>query len=374
MKVATGSMEDWFRDEFGKALQEINMDSSPGLCQFSNLGTTNGEIFGYSNGTFNEERVAMVRAATWYRMQALLRGEAESDDINVFVKQEPHKLSKIAEERYRLISGVSLVDTMIDRVLFGWLNRVVLNNVCATPCFVGWSPIRGGWRYVYERFKGHKVACLDKSSWDWTVQEYLVDMWFDFICGLAAGHREWWLKLARSRFDRLFVDPVYQFKDGTRVQQRYPGIMKSGCLLTLFLNSVGQSLVHYLANIRMGVSPYINQPICVGDDTVQRTPDDLEEYVRSIETTGAKVKGFKVRRWVEFCGFFYAKETCAPAYWQKHLYKLCYGDLSLKLEMYQVLYANEPVMFKLLHDLAVQVDPALAMTSLEAKFIFNTPR
>lgn len=351
-------------------MAEIDMDSSPGLCQFSVYGTTNGDVFRYIDGVCDPDRVLEVKTAVWLRMQQLYN-ELVFDDINVFIKPEPHTDKKMLEGRFRLISAVSLVDTMIDRVLFGWLSRKALATVGRTPCLGGWTPMHGGWLYVYNRFAGQPVLCLDKSSWDWTVQPYMVDLWLEFVQGLAINAGEWWKTLVAQRFKALFDKPMFRFKDGTRVQQQVPGIMKSGCFLTLILNSVGQSMVHYLTMIRLGRNPLYKQPVCVGDDTVQASFDGLEEYVEEMGRTGAKVKGFKVRHWVEFVGFAFARDTCIPAYWRKHLFSLQYGELVDKLTSYQILYANEPVMFGFLNQIAAQLTPELVMTRLEASSIFN---
>lgn len=348
------------------------MKSSPGNCCFRSLGSTNGEVFGYDIfGNCNPERVAMVKSAVYHRFQQLMNGRLEADTLNVFVKPEPHKESKLKEGRYRLISAVSLVDTLIDRILFGWLCRKALTVVGRTPCLVGWTPIRGGWRYVYDRFKGKRVCCLDKSSWDWTVQDYMIDLWQEFIKEMCVDSPLWWREMVDLRFKILFEKAVFEFKDGTQIEQRGRGIMKSGCLLTLIMNSVGQSMIHYLAMARIGLDPLRNQPICIGDDTTQESFDELERYVEAIETFGVTVKGFKIRNWVEFIGFAFVHGTCIPAYWQKHLYNLQYGNINDKIVSYQILYANEPVMRSLCQKLAAEVDPELVVGDKVAQGIFN---
>lgn len=70
------------------------------------------------------------------RIQSLLSGEMEADDIKVFVKQEPHSWEKISEGRFRLISAVSMVDTMVDRIVFGDLVDRVLATAGETPVMI----------------------------------------------------------------------------------------------------------------------------------------------------------------------------------------------------------------------------------------------
>lgn len=353
------------------AMQEIDMDSSPGLCQFRTLGSVNKDVFQYREGVCDPERVSMVRTVVYHRLGELIQGKHSVDPINVFIKPEPHKNAKIEEGRLRLISAVSLVDTLVDRILFGWLQRRALCVVGRTPCLCGWTPLKGGWRFLEARFSGTPVMCLDKSSWDWTVQPYMVDLWQAFIVEMGPGAAPWWLKAVQVRFDLLFRSSTFQFNDGTQVEQKYPGIMKSGCLLTLILNSVGQSMLHYLANIRMGYQPTVGQPITVGDDTVQRSHFEVERYVAEIAKLGAKVKGFKVQNWIEFCGFAVEKGTCVPAYWQKHLFKMQYGNINDWLLSYQFIYANEPLMFEFLRRVALELGPQHVISIQQAKAVLN---
>lgn len=348
------------------------MKSSPGLCQFQNYGTTNGEVLGYTpEAGIDPDRKYMVKEVVYHRLKQLTQGIIVADDIKVFVKPEPHKTLKLQEGRLRLISAVSLVDTLVDRILFGWLQRKALQTVGKTPCLCGWSPVRGGWRYLRDRFLNTQVLCLDKSAWDWTVQEYLVNLWFQFIKNLALDHQEWWVIAMNNRFTALFDQAVFQFSDGTRIAQKYPGIMKSGCFLTLILNSVGQSMIHYLSMLRLSLNPLMSQPLTMGDDTVQKPVECLEVYLAQMAQLGVKVKYTKLRKWVEFCGFTIANNTCTPSYWEKHLFSLAHGNLEDKILGYQVMYANEPVMAKFLSWVVAREMPELGLSRVEARRIMN---
>lgn len=214
--------------------------------------------------------------------------------------------------------------------------------------------------------------CLDKSAWDWTVQGYMVDMWIEFLHELPYNPPQWWKDMVALRFEILFDKAVFRFADGTRVRQASRGIMKSGCFLTILLNSVSQSLLHYLANKRCGKQPGLNQPMTIGDDTVQDGFDWLEEYVGHLSTLGATVKGAKVQNWVEFAGFAFDGKTCYPAYWQKHLYNMSHAEhLEETLHSYQYLYCNESVMFEFCRRVASELGPQHVMTKFEANAIMN---
>jgi len=346
------------------------MRSTPGICSLQHYGSTNGQILGWDGTSMDPERVQLLKSAVRCRFNDLRRGEAVADPIKVFVKPEPHSVKKLAEGRYRIISAVSLVDTMVDRILFGWMARKALSTVGMTPCMLGWSPLRGAWRDLKRFYAGSPVICTDKSGFDWSVQGYMVDLWLRFVKDLAKCHEQWWSDMVDLRFRLLFEDAVFQFPDGSQAKQQTKGIMKSGCFLTLILNSVAQSLAHYIAMYRMGYHTTLRQPHAMGDDTVQKPPPELEKYLEILTSLGFQIKGGKVQDWIEFCGFSYYS-TCTPSYWDKHLFNLQYGDLRSKLGSYQVLYANEPEMFRFLERVAVQVDPGLALSEGIAKSIMN---
>nr|QRW42396.1 MAG: RNA-dependent RNA polymerase [Guadeloupe mosquito virus]QRW42398.1 MAG: RNA-dependent RNA polymerase [Guadeloupe mosquito virus]QRW42400.1 MAG: RNA-dependent RNA polymerase [Guadeloupe mosquito virus]QRW42404.1 MAG: RNA-dependent RNA polymerase [Guadeloupe mosquito virus]QRW42406.1 MAG: RNA-dependent RNA polymerase [Guadeloupe mosquito virus] len=364
----------WFDREFNKALEEIDMDSTPGYCILTLLGSTNAQIFGWNGICCDPDRVSMVREHVKLRFNELLAGKAVSDCIKVFVKQEPHKMKKIQEGTYRLISAVSLIDTFIDRILFAWIARAQMDSVGETPCLIGWSPVRGGWRKIVNRFGNQAVNCLDRSAWDWTVQGYLVDLWILFLENLPVNPPDWWLKMMKLRFKLLFEEVWFQFEDGTRVKQATRGVMKSGCYLTILLNSLSQSLLHYVVNSRCGKPMTMKQPYSIGDDTVQEAMDWLLDYVRHLEILGITVKGAKVQHWVEFAGFCFDGKTCYPAYWQKHLFNLKYTqNLGETLRSYQYLYVNEPVMYEFVCRVARELGPRFVLPKIEALDIMNQP-
>lgn len=348
------------------------MTSSPGLCEMRHLGSTNAEVFKWNGLTMDPYRVEMVKAAVKIRFENLLQGNLEADDIMIFIKQEPHKVAKIEEGRFRLISAVSLIDTLIDRIVFGWLARSAMATVGRTPSMVGWTPLHGGWRSLANKYFGRAVLCLDKSCWDWTVNEWLILFWLEFIKNIAVGASNWWLSLVERRFIMLFRYAVFRFRDGTRVFQPCWGIMKSGCFLTILLNTVGQSFAHYRAYYRMGLPCTKDQPRALGDDTVQRAIRRFLAYVAMLESFGIRVKGSKIEHWIEFAGFLYTPEVCIPAYWKKHLFNIYNAvDVSNLLESYLIIYANDPVMFEYLTQLSLQFNPDCVLTAFEAKSIMN---
>lgn len=325
------------------------------------LGTNVGEVFRWNGLQCDPERVNLVFEIVWTRLVQLERGEHTSDDIMLFIKDEPHKQAKLDEGRLRLISGVSLLDTLIDRLIFTPLVSQIIPSFGRTPSMIGWSPTDGGHRYMYAAFPTGAVS-FDKSAWDWSVPDWLIDLWVSFLEEMFYGYPSWYIRLIKLRCMLLFEEPVFRSKLGTREAQGFKGAMKSGCFLTIALNTLGQSMVHYVVNLMLGKDPTENQPFALGDDTIQPDFDYVEEYKEGIASLGFTPKYQRTERFVEFCGFLMNKDLVIPAYWRKHLFCLKYLDEETSLEMldsYQQLYFLEPVLLRIVQKEISVRDPTL---------------
>lgn len=276
-------------------------------------------------------------------------GWGTSDPLNVFIKREPHKLSKLQAERYRLISATSLDDTLIDRILFGDFVDKLLSM--QTDCRVGWSWLKGGWRQLPAKF--NRPFCVDKSAWDWTMQAWIVECFLSFITKLI-DVPEWYHDLMRYRLKCLFATATFMFSDGTLVRQGPIGIMKSGCFLTIIMNSFAQMMLHVRACQLLDVDPDLNWPDCLGDDTIQDEPADPDAYMQALATAGCVPK--LTSRGVEFCGLQMTHKRVLPLYWKKHLFKFMHHEPTTFLEFLeamQILYRYDPLMVKLFRSAAI---------------------
>lgn len=316
------------------------------------FGSTIGEVLKWDGVAFDEARVDYLRRVVFQRYVDLLE-DPECDDIKIFIKQEPHKLAKLVDERYRLISAVSMVDAMVDRILFGEFFRLVKSQPGVAGVMIGWSPIKNGTYFLTSKLSGGSYLSLDKSAWDWSVQEWLIEIMRELIIDLHVDAPLWFRIMVRSRFKLLFGNPWFQFSDGLRVQQKIPGIMKSGCYLTILLNSLGQLIVHNLAVKRLGRTP---PPLfCLGDDTIQEDVEWVDELVREVESLGFKLK-IETSDKVKFCGFEMHGLDYLPEYREKHRFLLEHLTLdpeiaSSTLLSYQILYYNDGEVLRILRDL-----------------------
>lgn len=291
-------------------------------------------------------------------MSLVLSGEDVVNPLQVFIKPEPHKLAKLEEGRLRIISAVSFEDTMVDRLLFHYFAIKVLSTAAQTPSMIGWVPLDGAWR-AFRSMLPSQVLCLDKQAWDWTVQPWLIEVLEAVIHKLAIDAPAWWHELVAARFRYLFHNPVFRFQDGTTYEQDFPGIMKSGCFLTLILNTLAQVILHLEACRRSGEDPLATMPYALGDDTVQAALfRDYLRYVLELERLGAKVKPASPQTTVEFAGFKITESTIVPTYQTKHLFRTEFtNDLPTTLTAFQLLYARDDFMFALYQNIAKERCP-----------------
>lgn len=312
-------------------------------------GSTVAAVFDFDGISISETRKTLVKSVVKLRVESLARGECVADDILLFVKDEPHKLSKLQQGRLRLISGVSLVDAIVDRMLFGELADSVSSSVWETPILIGWNPLVSGAKFLAGSFPNGSVS-IDKSCWDWSVKDWLVDCWLEIILEFYSQYPEWYRDLITMRFRMLFEEAVFTTGRDRREKQGFKGIMKSGCFLTIVLNSIGQLLLHYVVAHRLGLGKS-SRPWCLGDDTVQNADFNIDAYVEQLKLLGFNPKVGTVDQHVEFIGFLMDSERVIPAYWKKHLFCLKYLKEEVAesaLESYLMLYVDEPVMYEIL--------------------------
>lgn len=357
-----GLEDGWFDELFDENLLDLDPRASAGLGPLAYYGGTVGDALGYDElSGYDPDRIRIFREIT----RARLYTPSEPDPILVFVKQEPCKRAKAEASKWRIISAVGLVDTMVDRIMLGWLARATLSHVGHTPVMIGWSPYKGGFRYIARRFGNSSVLCADKSSWDWSVQGWLLHLVKDLIHGLALQAPDFWHEWLEARWRALFCDAVFGFRSGLRVRQSGWGVMKSGCYLTIWINSVCQCILHYLACMRLNLEPDWVGFVCMGDDTAQSPPPDVDAYLGVLRSLGAIIKEAVIRRDVEFCGHVITRDSVVPAYKLKHLFKMAFAPndvLPQVLSSYQMAYAMDLDSWGMFTSLLARVAPQYSRT------------
>jgi len=200
--------------------------------------------------------------------------------IRLFVKNEPHSAAKAAEQRWRLISSVEVVDQVVERFLHWEQNELEIMSWRTLPVKAGMGlddKSLGDLIANVREFKYPK--CTDASGWDWCVQysEYR-----QFVL-----HR---LKLAeraqraRNLLPGLFVrgfmarvmaaralclmTAAFVLSDGHVFVQTDPGIQKSGSFCTASSNSY----------MRWSLARMVGaaHAICMGDDAIEEGSGDWD--------------------------------------------------------------------------------------------------
>lgn len=313
------------REHYNRVVDSLDWRSSPGY-PYLKYGTTNGLFFKVDD----PEKFEQQRNYVWDLVCDRVRGGA-NDPIRLFVKPEPLKEKKLNSSTYRLISSVSIVDQIIDQMLFGPCNQAFIDDCLRIPNKAGWSHLKGGYRYMPRQ----TWTAIDKSKWDWSVKIWLVEMELEVRKRLCSNMNDEWDRLARMRYSQLFEKPVFVTSGGTLLRQASPGVMKSGCVNTISSNSIMQVILHVVACIELGLS--LTPIMSMGDDTLQEPVDGISEYV-DVLNRYSHVKHYVASN--EFAGMRFSR-TIEPLYKGKHAFNLLHLDPELVQEVamsYTILY------------------------------------
>lgn len=297
------------KSHYERCIRSLDWTSSPGYPYCLEY-TTNSQLFKVKDGVPSSESVDRVWELVSQRLLTM-----EADPIRIFVKPEPHKQKKLDTERYRLISSVSVVDQIIDHMLFGDMNDLVVEQFGLNPIKVGWSPYVGGWKIMPKQ-----ALCADKSSWDWTVRPWILEFCYQVrrrLCRSTDSNFVLWCELSEKRYQLLFGNPLLVTSGGLIIRQKNPGVMKSGCVNTIVDNSIGQLLLHTLVCMELGEEvSWIN---VMGDDTMQSPLEREAEYLDELSNY-CIVK--EATHKVEFAGMQFEGMKVEPSYHAKHCFNL----------------------------------------------------
>lgn len=300
--------EDFLSEEhFHRIVRELDWTSSPGYpwCLQS---TTNGQMFRVKDGVPDSSAVAAV----WQIVKSRLESR-DCDPIRLFVKPEPHKQRKLDDMAYRLISSVSVIDQIIDGMLFADMNSRCIENYIDVPGKVGWSPYVGGWKIM--PIIGN--VSLDKSAWDWSVNSWILEYVLSLRVNLCENMNREWMELAAWRYKELYEAPVFVTSGGLLLRQKQPGVIKSGCFNTIVDNSIAQDLLHVRVCVENEID--VGDLMSMGDDTTQRDfvgRGTYEEKLSQFCHLKSSIAG------TEFAGHRFKFGLVEPLYKGKHAFNI----------------------------------------------------
>ena len=268
----------------------IKLDSSPGY-PYTILGKTN-------KGILSDYRQVIIDLTIdrFIRLIGISLGELQDmnyrdlldnnlvDPVRLFVKQEPHPSRKFLTGKMRLISSVSIVDQLVERLFHSYINNKFIEQWVNIPSKPGIGlTTDADFSCIIDQFNLIKNPCSsDISGWDWSVQYDELMFIADFralIYGLPFDHP--FIKGMRNR-QHLVAASIYGLSDGTLfVSDDEKGIQLSGCYIT----SAGNSEIRIANTI-------LAQAISLIRDGLVHTPD--------FDATAYAVQTFKQnpRKWL----------------------------------------------------------------------------
>lgn len=319
---------DLIRDVMNSA---VNARSSPGL-PLASLATTNAKLFTeHRSLVLNcvKQRLQLLADANpseLRRMSAvdLVKG-GYCDPIRVFIKNEPHGVEKVRQKRLRLISSISIVDQIIERILHTRQNQIEIDNWKNIPSKPGGSmnndeDVKS---FAREVFSQENLVDIDISGFDWSVQGWELE--FDIECRirLAIDPSEQWINATRCRCICLSMG-VFAFSDGVMVAQAEKALQKSGSYLTASGNS----------RIKVALGYYVgaNFVVAYGDDAVESYVDGAPEIYADL---GHRVKEYNRCQGdqITFCSSIIRRDgSWEPGTWSKTLFRLlCQREVPYEL-------------------------------------------
>lgn len=308
-KAATWSIPDDFlqRTHFDRAVDNLDWTSSPGY-PYMKQGTTNRIFFKYED----PEGFIQMKNYVWEIVRGKIEGRFDADPTRLFIKGEPTLSEKVETGRMRLISAISVADQLIDYMLHSECNAKMVENHPAIPAKVGWSPYRGGWRQIPKQ----TWKSIDKRAWDWSAKLWYLDLDLKLRMKLCTNMNDEWIKLAKRRFDQLFINCTFITSGGFLLKQKTPGKIKSGMFNTITTNCNCQEFAHIRVCLEMEIDP--SWLYSMGDDTIQPLVERWDEYLQRL----SKYAHIKEVNENEFAGMRFTGDQIEPMYTGKHAYVL----------------------------------------------------
>lgn len=239
-------------EAFYRCLENLDRSSSPGY-PYMRESPTIGEWLGWNGVWYDPIKIERL----WFDVQQVLARDYDMY-LRCFIKSEPHKIEKVKENRWRLIMASPLCVQMVWHMMFSYQNDLEIREAYNIPSQQGFVPVNGGWQQYLAQWKqkGYDTG-LDKKAWDWNAPGWLIFMELEFRFRMGRGAKmDLWYEIARWLYHCMFVNPKIILSSGLVIQQLFAGIVKSGCVNTISLNSHCQVLVHIGVCIRTRVCIY----------------------------------------------------------------------------------------------------------------------
>lgn len=229
------------------------------------------------------------------------------DPVRVFVKNEPHPKSKIAQNRFRIISSVSIVDYCIESWLSDAQNQEEISVWDSIPAKPGMGLDDMSLRTLFDEAAPHILAgrCMstDMTGWDFSVkwwelenEAYYRARQFSDLDAVEPHFRNSYHNIMLGRYICAAL-VVRVLSNGEMWAQAVAGIMISGRKNTSSDNS------HIRVNLVKKRDPHAFV-MAMGDDCVEEYFDGFEQYYTNlghvVKSTDTRIYSAKNIEEVEF--------------------------------------------------------------------------
>jgi hypothetical protein len=249
--------------------------------------------------------------------------------LRYFNKNEPHKESKIKNGLLRGIYSCSVDELVRDNSIFNELLSKLEDekNFLQTPMFFAWSHQAAGNAQALADYLDFDPNCevavsSDKARHDVHVTGTSVDMIVEIIRNLGVSPNEEIQRIWREEAERsirsVFENCEVALSNGDIYRQSIKGIVKSGKLLTWFINTLNQLIDHVEALLTMGVPEKdiiendLYRVAIFGDDAANIFPKNFDrnryrEIIHSITPIGDWHEHANSLEGFEFCSNVFVK-------------------------------------------------------------------
>lgn len=271
--------------------------------------------------------------------ELLLDGDhrLSADPIRLFIKREAHKASKAIDKRWRIIWGISLIDQIIDRMLYTPVCDAEIANCENIPSKPGYSFKYGGVdRMVRKYDDGLKNwISFDAKSFDISAPGWglaAIRTLNERLCGNPYSSAfPIWQRLSLAREEAVLYGS-FVFSNGVVCEKQHPCIQPSGRFTTISTNCKLVVLLRVINDVEEGRPSHRDNIIAMGDDTVQKALPDPKVFVAQTKerygvtlTVESEVGRFADQN---FCSTEFRRLPSGvfvpvPLNWAKNTHELC---------------------------------------------------
>lgn len=238
-----------------EVLASVNKTSSPGM-PWGLLANSKGQLIEKNEKLLVDAVIARLRVlleTPLENLKAMTPAEKvrafACDPMRVFVKKEMHPVRKKETKRWRLIMSCSIVDEVVDALLFESQSKLEYYLWDKIPSAPGMGlDTKEQIQKLLRPFEGilGDLVSSDVKGWDWSLRQWHFDAFRDMHLCLVKDVNERYRHLVEARLECI-IDKVFVTSGGTMVTASYKGIMPSGVRITSSGNSKIRNIVAGLA-------------------------------------------------------------------------------------------------------------------------------